>query len=83
MKNIIKELRRKDHLHVLGALTFSNILDRDYRYCGFYRPKLKECNLPRGRNMATLCFGGDTINPIMFIALQHNGPSWHCNLGQA
>ena len=58
MKNIIKELRRKDHPHVLGALDIFKYIGPGLLVTvGLSTRETGQVTLPRGRNMATLCFG--------------------------
>ena len=70
MKNIIKELRRKDHPHVLGALDIFKYIGPGLLVTvGFIDPGI----------WLHFALGGDTINDYAHCPSTQCGPSWHCN----
>ncbi len=58
MKNFIKELKRKDHPHVLEDWIFSSILGRDYSSpWALLIRETGQVTSPRALNTAMLCYG--------------------------
>jgi len=73
MKNIIKELRRKDHPHVLGALDIFKYIGPGLLVTvGFIDPGNWASNFAAGSEYGYTLLWVVTLSTIMLIALQHN-----------
>lgn len=73
MKNIIKELRRKDHPHVLGALDIFRYIGPGLLVTvGFIDPGNWASNFAAGSEYGYTLLWVVTLSTIMLIALQHN-----------
>lgn len=73
MKDIIKELRRKDHPHVLGALDIFKYIGPGLLVTvGFIDPGNWASNFAAGSEYGYTLLWVVTLSTIMLIALQHN-----------
>ena len=73
MKNIIKELRRKDHPHVLGALDIFKYIGPGLLVTvGFIDPGNWASHFAAGSEYGYTLLWVVTLSTIMLIALQHN-----------
>ena len=73
MKNIIKELRRKDHPHVLGALDIFKYIGPGLLVTvGFIDPGNWASNFAAGSEYGYTLLWVVTLSTIMLIALHHN-----------
>ena len=73
MKNILKELKRKDHPHVLGALDIFKYIGPGLLVTvGFIDPGNWASNFAAGSEYGYTLLWVVTLSTIMLIALQHN-----------
>ena len=73
MKNIIKELKRKDHPHVLGAFDIFKYIGPGLLVTvGFIDPGNWASNFAAGSEFGYALLWVVTLSTIMLIALQHN-----------
>ena len=73
MKNILKELKRKDHPHVLGALDIFKYIGPGLLVTvGFIDPGNWASNFAAGSEYGYALLWVVTLSTIMLIALQHN-----------
>ncbi len=73
MKNILKDLRRKDHPHVLGALDIFKYIGPGLLVTvGFIDPGNWASNFAAGSEYGYALLWVVTLSTIMLIALQHN-----------
>ena len=73
MKNFIKELKRKDHPHVLGGLDIFKYIGPGLLVTvGFIDPGNWASNFAAGSEYGYALLWVVTLSTIMLIALQHN-----------
>ena len=78
MKNFLKDLRRRDHPHVLGGLDILKFIGPGLLVTvGFIDPGNWASNFAAGSSFGYSLLWVVTLSTIMLIALQHNVMSRH------